>query len=439
MVRSRLAAFCSLAAVATLLGAAAVVLPASAEPATPVRYGGGAATTTYSGLAFDTCIAPPLSTMRAWRRSPYNAIGVYIGGVNRGCPVQPNLTPSWVSATTRMGWRLLPIYVGRQAPCGGRPDHVKISSTRARAQGRQAGQNAAQRAKALGMRPGSGIYLDMENYNPNAPKCRATVLRFISGWVRQLHRRGYLAGVYANQSSGAVHLAQSYDSRTLARPDALWIARWDGSGRLTDWPPVPNAFWARAQRAKQYRGGHHETWGGVRLNIDNDRLATPVATVAKAFPVTSNHPMRARKGPGRAYAVVRTFTPGTTVGVVCQTEGSRVKGSRVWDKLANGAYAPDAFVGTPGGRDFSARIPRCRYAYQVSAPGGASVHARPRSSTRVTGTLPAGSLARVVCQRRGSRVGPTRVWDKLDDGRWVSDRFVANRSRTGFTRPIPRC
>jgi hypothetical protein len=437
MLRTRLVALCSVAVVAAVLGGV-VALPASAEPATPVRYRGGAAVTTYTGLAFDTCTAPSLNTMHAWRRSPYNAIGVYIGGVNRGC-AQPELTPGWVSRTTRTGWRLLPIYNGRQAPCGGRPDHVKISSTRATAQGRQAGQNAVQRAKALGMRPGSGIYLDMENYNPNAPKCRATVLRFISGWVRQLHHRGYLAGVYAHQDSGALHLARHYRSERLARPDALWMARWDRADRLTGWPTVPNAFWARAQRAKQYRGDHFETWGGVRLNIDNDRLATPVATVAKAFPVTSNHPMRARRGPGRAYRVVQTFSPGTAVGVVCQTSGSRVGGSKVWDKLANGAYAPDALVGTPGGRGFSPRIPICRYAYQVHALGGASVHTKPRSSASTASTLPEGALARVMCQRRGSRVGPTSVWNKLDDGRWVSDRFVATRSHTGFTKPIPRC
>jgi hypothetical protein len=438
MLRSRLVALCSFAAVATVLGAAVVAVPASAEPATPVRYRGGAATTTYSGLAFDTCTAPPLSTMRAWRRSPYNAIGVYVGGVNRGC-AQPELTPGWVGRTTRMGWRLLPIYNGRQAPCGGRADHLKIRPAKAAAQGRAAGRDAARRAKALGMRPGSGVYLDIEHYNPNAPKCRHAVRRFVSGWVRQLHRRGYLAGVYAHQDSGALHLARSYRSKRLARPDALWMARWDLSDRLTGWPTVPNSFWARAQRAKQYRGDHLETWGGVRLNIDNDRLATPVATVAKGFPVTGTRPMRARRGPGRGYPVVRTYAPGTTVGVICQTTGSRVGGSRVWDKLGNGAYAPDAFVGTPGGAGLSPRIPLCRLAYQVKAVNGAAVRTRPRASASVASTLPDGALARVMCQRRGSRVGSTRVWNKLDDGRWVSDRAVATPSRTGFTRPVPRC
>lgn len=434
MIRTRLVARCSLAVVTTVLAGTAAVVPVSAEPATPVRYPRAGATTTYSGLAFDTCTAPSLSTMQAWRASPYRAVGVYISGMNRGC-AQPELTQSWVGATTRMGWRLLPIHVGRQPACGGRSDHVKIRARTAGAQGRRDGRNAVERARALGMRPGTAVYLDIEHYNPGAPRCREGVLRYVSGWVRALHGRGYLAGVYAHQDSGAMHLAQSYTSGSLARPDALWVARWDRDERLTGWPTVPNRLWARAQRAKQYRGDHYESWGGVRLNIDNDRLATPVATVARAYRVTGKT-LRARGGPARSYRVTRTYRRGTTVPVLCQTRGSRVAGSRVWDKLGTGVYVPDAFVGTPARSGFSRRIPRCRYAYQVNAGAGAPVHTRPRASGRVLGTLPDGALARVVCQRSGSRVGRTTVWNKLGDGRWVSDRHVAT---SGFSRAVPRC
>src|ERR1044072_9010277 len=53
----------------------------------------------YTGLRFDACTAPSRRSMSAWGSSPYRAIGVYIGGLNRGCS-QPNLTASWVSAQT---------------------------------------------------------------------------------------------------------------------------------------------------------------------------------------------------------------------------------------------------------------------------------------------------------------------------------------------------
>src|SRR5262249_31713394 len=45
--------------------------------------------TLYSGLGFDACSAPSSAQMTAWGASPYRAIGVYIGGTNRGC-TQPN-------------------------------------------------------------------------------------------------------------------------------------------------------------------------------------------------------------------------------------------------------------------------------------------------------------------------------------------------------------
>ncbi|NEA48743.1 glycoside hydrolase domain-containing protein, partial [Streptomyces sp. SID10815] len=52
--------------------------------------------TVHQGKGFDTCAAPGPSTMTAWKTaSPYSAVGVYIGGVNRGC-AQPNLTAEWV-------------------------------------------------------------------------------------------------------------------------------------------------------------------------------------------------------------------------------------------------------------------------------------------------------------------------------------------------------
>jgi hypothetical protein len=31
------------------------------------------------------------------------------------------------------------------------------------------------------------------------------------------------------------------------------------------------------------------------------------------------------------------------------------------------------------------------------------------------------------------------VWNKLRDGRWVSDYFVSNRSDTTWSAPVPRC
>ena len=94
--------------------------------------------------------------------------------------------------------------------------------------------------------------------------------------------------MYANLFSGAKHLSEAYVAPDYARPDVLWMARWDGISTLTDWAGIPNVQWSNHQRGKQYRGDHDETYGGVKINIDSDRFDAPVATVGYAYQVTSS-------------------------------------------------------------------------------------------------------------------------------------------------------
>ena len=255
--------------------------------------------------------------------SPYQGVGVYIGGVNRSCS-QPNLTSSWVRAVSLQRWRIIPIYVGHQAPCTGRPNRTKFTTSTAASLGTADAADAVWQARALGMLPGSAIYGDMEHYAASDLACRTAVLTYISAWTKELHRLGYLAGMYANLSSGAKHLSEAYVSPAYARPDALWIARWDGIATLTGWAGIPSAHWANHQRGKQYRGDHDETYGGVKINIDSNRFDAPVATVGYAYQVTSSANLNGRSGPKTSTPIVRTYAPGVTVRVVCQTAGTKI-------------------------------------------------------------------------------------------------------------------
>jgi uncharacterized protein YraI len=424
--------------VALLATALTVVLsrPASAEPGTPVSYPAGAAATRFTGAAFDTCTAPSLSTVKAWSASRYRAVGVYIGGY-RSCS-QPQLTGGWVSELTKRGWRLLPIYVGRQAPCADRRFRYVISTTTAAAaQGADAAAAAVSKARALGFLAGSGIYLDIEHYDSTDSACRTAVIRYISGWTKQLHRQGYLAAVYIN-TAGAKQLVQTYSSRTYARPDAIWLARWDGSASLVGWSGVPSNKWAVHQRAKQYRGDHYESYGGVSLRIDTDRLDAPVASVAYPYRVTANG-LRARTGPGTSHSIVRVLPKGAAIRVVCRTHGSKISTTSIWDKLTDGSYVSDFYVSTPARTSYPVPPRQCTYPYQVTSSTGLYQRTGPGLSYRTAGGLPSGSLAWVVCQRAGSKVGTTRVWDKLANGRWVSDHYVATPGTTGYSKPVPRC
>ena len=423
-----------LSAAIVLLGAPA----ASAEPATTVTYPQAASATRFNGFAFDACDAPSVAAMRAWQASPYDGLGVYIGGPNRTC-AQQNLTAPWVTTVSREGWRLIPIYMSSQAPCTGRPNSIEYTAANAAALGTAEAEDAVTRAKALGMLPGSAIYGDVENYTAADATCRTAVLRYVSSWTKELHRLGYLSGIYAGLNSGAAHLSQAYSSTTYARPDALWIARWDLDSALTGWAGIPNAHWSNHQRGKQYRGDHNETHGGVTINIDSDRFDAPVATVAHPYTQRGSTVVSGRRGPTLANTIARRYEPGTTLRVICQTPGSRVAASAVWDLLSDGFYVPDHYVSTPSKTTFSAPLPRCSYPYQVTA-SSLQVRAGPGTSHAITDTLPAGSLGWVFCQRSGTVVGTSAVWDQLNGGGYVSDSHLATPSSTTYSRPpIPRC
>jgi glycoside hydrolase-like protein len=225
-------------------------------------------TADYTGLGFDACTAPSRRSMSAWGGSPYRAIGVYIGGLNRGCS-QPNLTASWVAEQTAAGWHLIPTYVGLQAPTSSCSSCAKLSSSTSTAatQGTEAASDAVNQARIAGIGEGSPIYFDMESYSRTAGAGNAT-LSFLAAWTARLHVLGYQSGVYSSGASGIADLAAKYGS-TYLEPDEIWFANWNGRASAASDPYVPAGAWA-GHRIHQYNGGHDETYGGVTINIDNN-------------------------------------------------------------------------------------------------------------------------------------------------------------------------
>ncbi len=224
---------------------------------------------------FDTCTAPSVRAMQAWR-SAYSAVGIYIGGLNRSCD-QANLSARWVNRVRAMGWSFLPTYVGLQAPCD--RFSAKIDGDRAGAQARGAANSAVRHALALGIRRGAPIYFDMEAYDNTKRKCRAAVLTFLDAWTRQLHARHFVSGVYSSAGSGVVDLGgtNSIAGHALAKPDSIWFALWDGHADLRGAPYLLASWWPGERRIKQFRGGRWQEHGGFRLNIDLDQVFGPVS------------------------------------------------------------------------------------------------------------------------------------------------------------------
>ncbi|GAA0520153.1 hypothetical protein Ade02nite_96830 [Paractinoplanes deccanensis] len=255
---------------------------------------------TFKGYAFDACTAPTSAAMKAWRASsPYKAIGIYIGGVNRGC-AQPQLTAAWVREQVQAGWKLLPLYVGPQASCTtvGSGRNLIVNS-QAGAQGRAAAADAIAKASALGLARDSMVIYDMEAYRTNDAGCRAGVLAFMHGWTSRLHEGGYFSGFYSSVSSGVAHQVAAYASAGYARPDFVDFARWDQAVTLTD-PVIPASAWPGHRRMKQYRGGHKETWGGVTINVDSNiaDFAPPARTRSADFNMSGWSDVIARSASG---------------------------------------------------------------------------------------------------------------------------------------------
>jgi Domain of unknown function (DUF1906) len=235
--------------------------------------------TSYHGLGFDSCTAPSTAYMRAWRRrSPYRAIGVYIGGADRAC-AQPNLTRGWLRREASAGWRFLPMYVGPQAEFG-----QLHAPTR---QGVAAATNAVVQAERYGFPARTPLYYDMESY---PARDTGAALRFLSAWTMTLHLLGYRSGVYSSSASGVQDLSRQYFRARFTIPDVIYDALWNGRRNTND-PRVLRADqWADHQRVHQYSGNVRQRFGGDAIDIDQDylnvRMPSPEGTPQASPAVT---------------------------------------------------------------------------------------------------------------------------------------------------------
>jgi hypothetical protein len=254
---------------------------------------------TFTGYAFDACTAPSTNALTAWQASPYRALGIYLGGVNRACK-DGNLSLPWVTTVLASGWSLLPLYVGLQAPCVAQTGLQLMSAAPATAanQGRAAADDAASRASLFGLPSGSPIYFDMEGYSTTNATCTRAVQSFVAAWTAELRAQGYLAAVYGSAASTIRDVA----ALGSAIPDAAWIANWNGVESVFGDPYVSDTLWSNHQRVHQYKGGHRETWGGVTINIDSNVVDGPVVGGTTTPPPPPTEPPAGSVGSGDSRA-----------------------------------------------------------------------------------------------------------------------------------------
>ncbi len=240
-----------------------------------------------SELMFDAASAPSLATMKAWLASPYRTVGVYVpvapGTDDRHDKVQSNLTASWVAEVTALGWQVLPIYLGVQAPaaCQGHHFwHLSDNPATAREQGAAAAAYAAGSVSALGISPSIPVFYDMEPYGSG---CSAPLQAFFDGWTTGLHAAGRRAGAYGTQITVMKDLAARLGDPGYHEPDAVWVATDSRTTATTGFSAPPDGSFV-GQRANQFRLGVTRTYGGVSINIDESVVNTGLLTGAPPTP-----------------------------------------------------------------------------------------------------------------------------------------------------------
>lgn len=171
---------------------------------------------------------------------------------------------------------------------------------------------------------------------------------------------------------------------------------------------------------------------------DDARAVAAGVVGPQSFPVRATLNGRtAREASGRA--AVGRYPAGSSVLVVCQAAGERVRGSAVWDLTSDGLWVADHFVRT-GTSGFSPDLPRCSGPRSYVATRTLDGRTQKQLGNRAQpDRYRAGSTVEVVCQAFG---GPTYhgsfLWDRTVDGLWVPDAFVRTGSR-GPVAGLPRC
>lgn len=250
----------------------------------------GSVVGTFIGHAFDKCEVPTLSQLQTWyTNSPYKAVNLYFGGISRYCS-NSAISASYIQSIYAQGWKVIPTWVGHQAPCN---TNYKYPFPYDVEDAYQYGVNNANQAHArmieLGLTnpDGSGgiVYLDLEHFSYSS-SCSAAARAYLNGWTTRLSQLGTYSAVYS--TSSGINDNRYYN--ISKPPSAVWIAEWYSSPGFRQYETVwdlrylSNDYWINHQRILQYSGGHDETWGGVTMNIDCNVSDGPVAVPNNSQP-----------------------------------------------------------------------------------------------------------------------------------------------------------
>jgi uncharacterized protein YraI len=178
---------------------------------------------------------------------------------------------------------------------------------------------------------------------------------------------------------------------------------------------------------------------------------SPSAPSGHRYAIANVVQVNLRAGPGTGFPLRGALPGGAPIDIACQTVGTSVNGSTIWDQLIDGRYVSDWYTTTPSVGDYSPGIPQCQGApadphpavssgrWSIVAEAAVSLHTGPGVDRPVVGSLAPGARFDIACQTTGSAVYGSAIWDRLPDDRYVADYFADTPVYADFSPGIPRC
>ncbi|HET7305790.1 MAG TPA: glycoside hydrolase domain-containing protein [Segeticoccus sp.] len=230
----------------------------------------------------DRCQAPSHTQMAAWwSGTPFWWWGVYIGGSMMLC-ANTNVTASWINTEVNRGWRLLPIWVGPQAPCTGYADRFPSNTGDAYNKGYNVAHNAYNHASNdLNMDMYKlPIAYDLEPFDTTNSGCLAAAKAFIRGWDAYLNiAPAQKPGLYGSVGGSGLDDFWSIDPN----PYFIWGARYDGDSHTSDFGGyIGSSHWSNT-RHKQYQKNVTRTYNSVKMTVDLDCAHGPLYGLADTY------------------------------------------------------------------------------------------------------------------------------------------------------------
>ena len=253
----------------------ALVLAALALGAAPAEAKAAGAPGSLTGYGFDACTAPPQAVMDAWwEYSPYSAVGIYIGGSNRLCKDQPELTATGCGPSSAPAGRSSRRTSGRRRAARATPTRCRPTSRPRTSRGSRRRRVPWPRRRGSGSGPAPRSTTTSRTTRWSTPPAGRRRSTSSPGGPTSCTRWVTESGVYSNVAAAisSLDLADRVSHGDYTMPDDIWFA-WSNNQRDTvagQW--VLSDEWDDHERVHQYAIDQPQTYGGYTLTVDANWL-----------------------------------------------------------------------------------------------------------------------------------------------------------------------